>query len=150
MATSRKTAAGVEGIETVFAAAAKSVAGDGRADGAGGGNGDGGRPILVIGHRDSELVARAAQLGLELLLASDEELEEAIAQALGQAAELERLRSVSAQVERAKGILMERHKLSEREAHDRMRSHARSQNVKLTVIAAAVEDSYLLVPAEGP
>ena len=108
---------------------------------------------MVIGGRESGLVERATELGLEIFLASDEELEDAVALALRQAAELERLRTVNArlaQVERAKGILMERHKVSERDAHDRMRRHARRLNVKLTAIAEAVEDSYLLVPAEEP
>ena len=152
MATSRKTAARVEGTDIVFSAAARCGTGDGRADGGGESTGSE-RPIVVIGRRESELVARATRLGLEILLASDEELEEAIALALRQAAELGRLRTANArlaQVERAKGILMERHKVSERDAHDRMRRHARRLNVKLTAIAEAVEDSYLLVPAEEP
>jgi response regulator NasT len=122
----------------VFSAAATSADGSGRL-------------VVVIGSRDSELATRAAQLGLEPLLSSDTELEQAIETALREASELHRLRSVAArlaQVERAKGILMERHKLSERDAHDRMRRHARSLNVKLTAIAEAVEDSYLLVPPE--
>jgi hypothetical protein len=152
MATSRKTAARVEETEIVFSAAARCGVSDGRADDGGGSIGSE-RPLVVIGRGESELVARATELGLEILLASDEELEQAVALALRQAAELERLRTVSArlaQVERAKGILMERHKVSERDAHDRMRRHARRLNVKLTAIAEAVEDSYLLVPAEEP
>ena len=152
MATSRKTPARVEGREIVFSAAARCGGRDGRADD-GAGGAAGGRPIVVIGGRESGLVERATELGLEIFLASDEELEDAVALALRQAAELERLRTVNArlaQVERAKGILMERHKVSERDAHDRMRRHARRLNVKLTAIAEAVEDSYLLVPAEEP
>ena len=106
-----------------------------------------------MGARESELVARATERGLEPLLVSDEQLEDAIAMALQQAAELERLRTVAArlgQLERAKGILMERHKVSERDAHDRMRRHARNLNVKIAAVAQAVEDSYLLLPLEEP
>jgi ANTAR domain len=151
MATSRKTGARVEGTGSVFSAAARRGEDGGRADGGDGASG--GRTIVVIGGRDSELVARAAKLGLEPLLASDELLDEAIELALRQTAELARLRVVTgrlAQVERAKGILMERHKLSERDAHDRMRRHARSLNVKLATIAEAVEASYLVVPPAEP
>ena len=51
--------------------------------------------------------------------------------ALKQAEQFDRLRAVTArlaQVERAKGVLMERHKLSERDAHERLReSRAQAQ-----------------------
>jgi AmiR/NasT family two-component response regulator len=138
--------------ETVFAAAAAGC------DGTGGSLG-GERPVpngttvVVVGAGESELVARAVERGLEPLLVSDERLEDAIAMALEQAEELKRLRAVSArlaQVERAKGILMERHKVNERDAHDRLRRHARNLNVKLATVAQAVEDSYLLLPLEEP
>jgi AmiR/NasT family two-component response regulator len=138
MATSRKATVRVDGSEMVFSAAATSADGSGRL-------------VVVVGGRESELATRAAALGLESLLASGADLEQAIENALRAAAELHRLRTVAArlaQVERAKGILMERHQLSERDAHDRMRRHARSLNVRLTAVAEAVEDSYLLVPPE--
>ncbi len=142
----------VKTTEIVFAAAATNRDHNG-------GPADGGiaavdgHPIVVVGTRESELVARATERGLEPLLVSDEQLEDAIAMALQQAAELERLRTVAArlgQLERAKGILMERHKVSERDAHDRMRRHARNLNVKIAAVAQAVEDSYLLLPLEEP
>jgi len=139
--------------EVVFAAAAQTANGDGLATGDPAGARAAGRMIVVIGGPESELVGRATEHGLEPLLASDELLDEAISQALKHAAELQRLRSVTtrlAQLERAKGILMERHKVSEREAHERMRSHARRLNLKLAAVAEAVEDSYLLFPVEGP
>jgi AmiR/NasT family two-component response regulator len=150
MARSRKTDARVEGTETVYSAAA-SGGGGARADRGIRGATDDVRPIVVVGGRESELVQRATELGLEPLLAKGVELEETIAVALRLAAELDRLRTVTArlaQVERAKGILMERHKVSERDAHERMRSHARRLNVKLAAIAEAVEESYLLVPRD--
>ena len=52
------------------------------------------------------------------------------------------------QVERAKGILMERHKIGEREAHEQMRRHARKLNLKLADVAEAVLESYLLLAVE--
>ena len=152
MAKPGKPSVEVKTTEIVFAAAATN--GDRNDDpGDGGIVAADGHPIVVVGARESELVARATEQGLESLLVSDERLEDAIAMALQQAAELERLRTVAgrlAQVERAKGILMERHKVSERDAHDRMRRHARNLNVKLAAVAQAVEDSYLLLPLEEP
>ena len=94
--------------------------------------------------------AKAAE---KRLLASDERVDGAIDLALKQVAELARLRTVTArlaQVERAKGILTERHKVSERDAHERLRRHARNLNVKLIVVAAAIEDSHLLIPTDEP
>ncbi len=150
MAKPGNPSVGVKTTEIVFAAAVTN--GDGKDRPAGdGGAAPPGHAIVVVGARESELVARATERGLEPLLLSDERLEDAIAMALEQAEELERLRTVAArlaQVERAKGILMERHKVTERDAHDRLRRHARNLNVKLAAVAQAVEDSYLLLPLE--
>jgi response regulator NasT len=153
MTTSGNTDAGIGGGELVFAAVA--AAGNGENSAFSEGNGDACRrgAIVVIGGSESELVARATERGLEGLLASDELLDDAIAMALKQVTELARLRTVTARlakVERAKGILMERHKVTERDAHERMRRHARNLNVKLVIVAEAIEDSYLLIPTEGP
>jgi response regulator NasT len=150
MTTSGKRDGGVE-ENTVFAAAVSTGTDEALAAGEDRGGAADGRTVVVIGGPESELVTRATEQGLEPLLAREEQLDEAVSLALKQAAELERLRSLTArlaQVERAKGILMERHKMSERDAHERMRRHARNLNVKLAAVAEAVEDSYLLVPAE--
>jgi AmiR/NasT family two-component response regulator len=107
--------------------------------------------IVVVGGRDSELVERATALGITPRLASADTLEAAITLALKQAQELARLRALTARVapvERAKGILMERHKISEREAHEQLRNHARKLNMRLTAVAEAIESSYVLVPLE--
>ncbi len=148
--TGRKGNAGLEGTappgpdrssNPVFAAATK--VGDREREEQG--------TLVVIGGGDSELVERATALGLAHQLASGETLEDAIALALKQVQELARLRSLSArvaQVERAKGILMERHKISEREAHEQLRNHARKLNLRLTAVAQAIENSYVVVPLE--
>ncbi len=58
--------------------------------------------------------------------------------------------------ERAKGILMERHEIDEREAFELLRSHSRRTGRKLIDIAEAVATSHLLLlppeaeDAEGP
>jgi AmiR/NasT family two-component response regulator len=153
MTTSGNTDAGIGGGELVFAAVAAAGNGEKRAFGEGSGEAAARGEVVVIGGSESELLARATERGLERLLASDERLDDAIDLALKQVAELARLRTVTArlaQVERAKGILMERHKVTERDAHERMRRHARNLNVKLIVVAAAIEDSHLLIPIEEP
>ena len=150
MTAARYKDTAVEESPTVYAALAKSGGRDRPADKVDTPS-DRGQVVVVIGGRDSELVARAVDCGLEPLLASAETLEETIALAVRQAAELDRLRTMTpriAQVERAKGILMERHRLSERDAHKRIRDHARKLNLKLTAVAEAIEGSYLLFPNE--
>jgi AmiR/NasT family two-component response regulator len=51
-------------------------------------------------------------------------------------------------IERAKGILMERHSLDERAAFEMLRSHARSNNRRLIEIARAVGDGHALLPKD--
>ena len=49
-------------------------------------------------------------------------------------------------IERAKGIIMERHSVSEREAFDRLRDHARSRNRTVVDVAASVSEGHALLP----
>jgi response regulator NasT len=49
-------------------------------------------------------------------------------------------------IERAKGILMERHSIDERAAFDRLRSHARSTSTTVLSVAQAVSDGHALLP----
>jgi AmiR/NasT family two-component response regulator len=49
-------------------------------------------------------------------------------------------------VERAKGILMERHSLDDQQAFELLRSHARSTNRKVVDVARAVAEGRLLLP----
>ena len=51
-----------------------------------------------------------------------------------------------ARIERAKGILMERHSVGEREAFDRLREHARSRNRTVVDVAASVSEGHALLP----
>jgi response regulator NasT len=51
-------------------------------------------------------------------------------------------------IERAKGILMERHAVGEREAFDRLRGHARSTSASVVSVAQAVSDGHALLPAD--
>jgi hypothetical protein len=49
-------------------------------------------------------------------------------------------------IERAKGILMERHEVDERRAFDRLRDHARSRNRTVVDVAASVVEGRALLP----
>jgi response regulator NasT len=49
-------------------------------------------------------------------------------------------------IERAKGILMERHGIDDREAFARLRDHARSGGRRVVEIAQAVLDGHALLP----
>jgi len=51
-------------------------------------------------------------------------------------------------IDRAKGILMERHAIDEPAADQLLREHARSTNRKLVDVAAAVVDSRPLLPKQ--
>jgi response regulator NasT len=52
-------------------------------------------------------------------------------------------------IERAKGILMERHSLDDRAAFELIRRHARSGNRKVVDVASAVVAGHMLLPASG-
>jgi len=49
-------------------------------------------------------------------------------------------------IERAKGILMERHSVDEDDSFELLRSHARTSNRKLVDVATAVVDGHALLP----
>jgi response regulator NasT len=49
-------------------------------------------------------------------------------------------------IERAKGILMERHSVSEREAFDMLRDQARNSNRRVLDVAQAVVGGHALLP----
>ena len=52
-------------------------------------------------------------------------------------------------IERAKGILMERHGVDDRAAFQRLRDHARSGNRRVVEVAQAVVDGHALLPARS-
>jgi AmiR/NasT family two-component response regulator len=51
-------------------------------------------------------------------------------------------------IERAKGILMERHSVDDRAAFEMLRAHARSNNRRLIDVAHAVTDGHALLPKD--
>jgi response regulator NasT len=104
--------------------------------------------LVVVGGSDSALARRAAELGLASLLAAGPTLDVAISLALRRLQELhdlKRLQERVATVEQAKGVLMERHGMTEEEAFALLRKHARNGNYKLLDVASAVTGSHLLL-----
>ena len=107
---------------------------------------------------DVEFVARAADHGISAWIesATPTSVQGAIEVALRRYQETERLEEKVGQlesalerrsvIERAKGILMERHGLAEREAFDLMRDHARSQSRRVVDVALSVTEGHALLP----
>ncbi len=108
--------------------------------------------VLLMGQNPA-FVDEAAKRGVFAYLAHDDvdELESALGIVLRRFAEYHNLEGAFARravTERAKGILMERHRISEQQAFDRLRDHARRSGRRLVDVAQAVCDSHTLLPAE--
>ena len=109
---------------------------------------DAGSSFVLVDARDGELARRAAESGVESTLVAAETFESAVTLALEQAVELQKLRSTYGWlrlVERAKGILMERHGISERRAYELLHRQARNSNLRVSEVAEAVVESHLLL-----
>jgi AmiR/NasT family two-component response regulator len=108
---------------------------------------------------DVDFVARAAERGISAYVESNDpqDVQAAIEVSLRRYREvaglnekvdqLETAIERRAVIERAKGILMERHDVGEREAFDRLRDHARAGNRRVVDVATAVVDGHALLPA---
>jgi AmiR/NasT family two-component response regulator len=103
--------------------------------------------IAVLDVQDPGFIDQAARLGIFAYIADgmDEQgLQSSIEIALRRFAEYQALEGAfgrRALTERAKGILMERHDLSEQEAFNMVRDHARRSSRKVVDVAAAVVES---------
>jgi AmiR/NasT family two-component response regulator len=107
---------------------------------------------------DVDFVARAAERGISAWIesAAPQVVQGAIEVALRRYEETERLQVKVDQlesalvrralIERAKGILMERHALDERAAFELLRDHARAQNMRVVDVARAVAEGHALLP----
>jgi response regulator NasT len=107
---------------------------------------------------DVEFVARAAERGISAWIESiqPEVVQGAIEVALRRYEETRRLETKVEQlesaldrraiIERAKGILMERHGVDERAAFEQLRDHARSQSRRVVDVARAVAEGHALLP----
>jgi response regulator NasT len=112
---------------------------------------------------DVEFVARAAERGISAWIesSSPEVVQGAIEVALRRYEETARLQvkvdqlesalERRAVIERAKGILMERHGMEERAAFELLRDHARAQSRRVVDVAMTVTEGHALLPkGSGP
>ena len=109
--------------------------------------------IAILETDDRDFINEAAKRGIFAYIANGEaeQLQSSLDIVLRRFAEFQNLEGAFARralIERAKGILMERHDLDEPAAFDLLRTHSRSSNRKLTDIANAVIDGRRLLP--GP
>jgi response regulator NasT len=117
--------------------------------------------IAQVPDGDTDFVARAAERGISAWVESEEPnaVQAAIEVAMRRYREARQLSEKVEQletalerrgaIERAKGILMERHGVGEREAFELLRDHARSASRRVVDVATAVSDGHALLP-RGP
>ncbi|HET7427384.1 MAG TPA: ANTAR domain-containing protein [Gemmatimonadales bacterium] len=106
--------------------------------------------IAILESKDADFVNEAAKRGIFAYVtdADPEELQGAVDIVLRRFAEFHRLEGAlgrRALTERAKGILMERYAIDEREAFEMLRLHSRRTGRKLIDVAEALTTSHLLL-----
>src|SRR5215217_1962347 len=111
---------------------------------------------------DVDFVARAAERGISAYVQSNDPqtVQASIEVTIRRYREAARLNEKVQQletalerravIERAKGILMERHGIDDKAAFGLLRDHARSGNRRVVDVAKAVVDGHALLPARGP
>jgi AmiR/NasT family two-component response regulator len=110
-------------------------------------------PVIVIIHAPAPwFINEAAKRGVFAYISDGDpqDWQSAIDIVLRRFAEYQSLEGAfgrRALIERAKGILMERHSVGEQDAFDMLRVHARSTNRKLIDISTAVVDGHRLLPS---
>ena len=109
-------------------------------------------PVIVLLHApDREFVNEASKRGVFAAITDrqPDEWQSTLDIVLRRFAEYHDLEAAFARrstIERAKGILMERHSTSEADAFAMLRGHARESNSRLIDTAAAVVDGHALLP----
>jgi len=108
--------------------------------------------IALLDSEDSDFVNEAAKRGIFGYISDGElsDLRSAIDIVLRRFAEFQKLEGAfgrRAVTERAKGILMERHQIDEKQAFEMLRGQSRQTGRKLVDVAEAVVDSHLMLPA---
>ena len=120
-------------------------------------------PVIaqLRGREDVDFVARAAEHGISAYVESNEPqvVQASIEVTIRRYREAARLNEKVDQlesalerraiIERAKGILMERHGIDDKTAFGRLRDHARSGNRRVVDVAQAVVDGHALLPARS-
>ena len=111
-------------------------------------------PVIVLLHdRDPEFVKQASRRGVFAHISDTDtgEWQSSIDIVLQRFAEFHALQGAfgrRALIERAKGILMERHAIDEATAFEMLREHSRVDNRKLIDLAAAIVDGHRMLPRE--
>jgi AmiR/NasT family two-component response regulator len=112
-------------------------------------------PVIVLIHEpNAEFVKEASKRGIFAFITDADALDwqssiDIVLRRFAEYHDLEGAFGRRAMTERAKGILMERHSLSESEAFDMLRDHSRSVNRRLVDIASAVVDGHPLLPRQS-
>jgi response regulator NasT len=117
--------------------------------------------IATVRNGDADFLARAAEQGISAYVegTAPQSVQGAIeialrrhretAQLAGKVDQLEGALERRVIIERAKGILMERHGADERGAFDLLRESARSNSRRVVDVAQAVVDGHALLPKSG-
>ena len=111
-------------------------------------------PVIVLLHaRDPEFIKAASRRGVFAHISDTDtsEWQSSIDIVLQRFAEFHALQGAfgrRALIERAKGILMERHAINEASAFEMLREHSRVDNRKLIDLAAAIVDGHRMLPRE--
>lgn len=118
--------------------------------------------IVLLGTHESEFLRRASERGIDAFARPQfiDEVDGAIELAMNRHAEKSRLVEQVEQlesalerrgtIERAKGILMERHSVDERQAFELLRQQSRRSNRRVVELAHAVADGHALLPPTAP
>ena len=116
--------------------------------------------IAQVPDADVDFLARAAQAGISAYTESmdPESIQGAIEVAVRRCRDAERLSEKVEQlesalerratIERAKGILMERHSINDRDAFEMLRDHARSSGRRVVEVAQSVLEGHALLPKQ--
>lgn len=115
-------------------------------------------PVIALapnGHGE-DFASQAAERGVDAYTRDHADLQGAIDVALRRYADVRRLDEQvqrlegalerRAVIERAKGVLMERHRIDEREAFELLRRHARDKGRRVVDLAQSVLDGHALLP----
>jgi AmiR/NasT family two-component response regulator len=113
-------------------------------------------PVIVLLHApDPEFVMEAAKRGVFAYISDGEAVDwqssiDIVLRRFAEYHDLEGAFGRRATIERAKGILMERHSVDDAIAFGMLRDRSRDANRKLVDIASAVVDGHALLPKEAP
>ena len=118
--------------------------------------------VAVVEQAKGDFLVRAASRGIDGFARSEDpgEVQGAIEVALRrhrhethlaeQVTQLESALERRSVIERAKGVLMERHGIDDRAAFAMLRDHARNRGRKVIDVAAAILEGHPLLPRRGP